>query len=72
MRSRSRWNGVRKPQSGSTRWRRAGYERVARGESSRSSRSRMRQANAAATSPLGCSWVLTGPVSLTATILTPA
>ena len=34
------------------RW--AGYERVASGESSRSSRSRMRCSNASATGPLGC------------------
>ena len=44
IRSRSRWNGVRWSESGSGSRRRAGYERVAAGASSRSSRAAMRSA----------------------------
>ena len=48
-----RRNGVRSPQSGSGRARSAGYERVASGERSRSSRRRIRSSNASATGPRG-------------------
>src|SRR5215218_2913415 len=52
MRSRSRWNGVRRRQSSSARLRPAvSYERTARAESHASSCSRMRASKASATRP---------------------
>src|SRR5919201_3904863 len=52
MRSRSRWNGVRRRQSSSSRRRpRVSYERTASGESQRSSCSRTWLAKASATVP---------------------
>src|SRR4051812_23420334 len=51
MRSRSRCSGVRTPQSGSGRARRAGYDRAAAGDSCSASQACWRAAKASATGP---------------------